>query len=1327
VASKQAFLASYAQARMWFLHQLEPELTAYHLPVLLQLTGELDRSALVQALGSLIERHPTLRTSFRLHGSEVIQIIHPQHPFPLEVEVLGGCSPDALIHKWLDYESSTPFDLSSGLLLRARLLVVDDQRHLLLLNHHHIASDGWSCSVLAHDLVELYNAHHSGRSPELQPLAVHYQDYAAWQRQRLSGLRLQELKQYWIPQLTHIQSLELPIDYPRPATPSYTGDSIAFSIEPFLLVPFEHLCRAEGATLQMGLLALLSLLLHRYSRQDDFAIGVPIWGRIHPDLEPLIGFFINTLPIRIHVPPDITFRQLLAQVADTSLSAYNHQELPFEQMVESLHLERDTSRNPLVQVMLQLIELPEASLHNLKGLDVQTLEFSSNASRFDLEFFFRRHTSGGINATLVYATDLFSADRIQRLVSHLRSLLISALERPDASVASLTILPEAERKLIESWQHGPAMDVADLCAHQLFERQVECTPEAIALIFEDQELTYSDLNTRANQLAHHLIDLGVGPELIVGVCLERSLELIIAVLAIFKAGGAYLPFDPAWPRTRIEQLVTAAAPCLLVSTSELTKFFDSSCRLLCLEHLDFAQLPVVNLPKPGFGIDSLAYVLFTSGSTGAPKGVQVTHRTLANLMAWSRDEPRLGRPAKTLQFAASVFDVSLQEIFSALSIGGSVYLVDEDMRKDFGLLCELVVNLEIERIFMPYVALELFAKTLLESSAIPTLKLRDIISAGEKLVLTRSIRDLVTAMPDCRLHNHYGPTESHVVSSHQLSTNYGEWPKESSIGVPINNSVLIVLDSFGQPCPIGVPGELHIGGAGLARGYLNNPLLSAETFIPDPFSDDPTARLYKSGDLASWNPNGTLAFHGRIDQQINLRGFRIEPGEIEANLLAHPAVAQAVVVLRNDDPANPRLIAYWVPESPNPLAKPGVADPASAALLRSFLVERLPDYMVPSAFLPLETLPCTINGKLDRKALPAPSFVGDLDQRVEPSTDQERQLHAIWVEVLGHSDFGITDNFFTIGGHSLLTMRVGQLVRERFSLDVPIYIFFSHPTIQQLGSELNGMILASSADRESPVDSEWMAGTFALPPPIHRFLFQQRLLLERWPGERAHGHQFVRMLGCSSSPHSLFWCFQGAHEHQALAQGLSPDVRLYGMRSLHGTDDAETIYRSITLLAIVAGLYAREIYDLAPVKQPLIVGGNCQAAWVAIAIARELVGCGREVQMLILMELRLQEIQQGLLDWNRPVVLIWGADSNLNPFSPAHRPPSRRLRMLQKLAPAKYRSMIHSLLMGAFKGGFQISIVPGVHGAFFRSVNVGGLASVVKQHVVAGSSLGLPS
>ena len=1046
----QAYPASYAQARLWFLHQLEPELTAYHIPRLWRLKGELDAAALDGALSTLIERHPTFRTSFRMRGSEVLQIIHPAGPLGLRAETLGEGDAEDVIRQWMEEESGKPFDLSAGRLLRARLLAVDRQDHVLMINHHHIASDGWSLSVLSRDLVALYNAHHSGRDPGLPPLPVHYQDYAAWQRQRLSGKRLVEQQDYWIGQLRDLEPLELPSDRARPPIPSHRGGSVGFTIEQALLEPFEKLCRREGATLQMGLLALVALLLHRYSRQDDMAIGVPIWGRNHPDLENLIGCFINTLPIRTRLEPGLSFRELLLQVRKTSIEGYDHQELPFEQMVEALNMPRDTSRNPLVQVMLQLIELPEASLAQLDGLAVQILPIRNKAANFDLSFYLRRNAEQGLSATITYATDVFNDDRIQRLSTHLITLLSSVLEAPDQPSILLNLLPEPERQLIESWQQGPVVEVHDVCVHELFERQVERTPDAVALHFEQQQLTYAELNTRANLVAHHLIDQGVGPELIVAVCLERSVELIVALLAILKAGGAFLPLPTNQPAARLGSILADCGCRFILLSASLdygyADVISADIKPILASRFVDANCPDHN-PKVSTGSSQLAYVLFTSGTTGKSKAVAVAHSAIANRCSIYSKVWGLDQSSKVLFQTDLWHDSASREWLLPLTCGATVLLASQQDQQDPARLPSLLKSLGCTHLAATPSRLE----TLIGA---PSLEPVTVIAGGERL--SQELADRIFETDPKRLLHSYGSTETCLASAfHDLRRPEGRAPGSKPgdripFGRPLPNTDLHVLDERCHPCPIGIPGELHIGGAGLARGYLHDPDLTAAKFIANPFCFDPSGRLYKSGDLAAWNADGTLSFYGRIDQQIKLRGFRIEPGEIEAQLRSHPAVARSVVVLRHDDPEHPRIIAYWVRQNST---APPIAT-AAAEELRSFLAERLPDCMVPSAFVELEDLPLTSTGKLDRRALPASNFSVAPQQRVAPTSALEIKLHALWSEVLGHGDFGIHDNFFQVGGHSLAAVRLIAAIDKQLSIRLPIATIFHAPKISLLAALL---------------------------------------------------------------------------------------------------------------------------------------------------------------------------------------------------------------------------------------------------------------------------------
>ena len=1161
-AGYRAYPASYAQSRLWFLHQLTPGLTAYHVPAVWRLQGPLDISALNEALTALVERHPTLRSSFELRGGEVLQVVHPSAPVAAVLETLCGRDPKAVVDDWLEHERANPFDLRSGLLLRARLLAVSRDVNLLLLNHHHIASDGWSRSVLSHDLVEFYNAFREARAAQHLRLPVSYQDYAVWQRHRLIGERWTELRDYWTENLQSLEPLNLPADHLRPAQPSHRSGSVFFEIEQSLIPPFEDLCRSAGATLQMGLLAVVSLLLQRYSRQDDFAIGVPVWGRNHADLESVVGLFVNTLPIRMHVDPRESFRQLLTHVRDSSIGAYRHQEFPFEKMVEACNPERDTSSNPLIQVMFQLIGWPAPTLEGLIGLHSRNLIDRFDSARLDLEFILRRHDRGGLTGELLYATDLFNAERMGRLAAHLRALLASVVDDPDAPVGSHNLLPECEKNAISAWELGPNTEVPELGVHQLFEQQVDRTPDAAALLFQGVTLTYAELNRRANQLARHLIFTGVSPGTTVGVCLERSVELVVAILAILKVGGVYLPLDPGWPQARRAAIRRDSNAAVQIDRDFCRDAFGAAPK-------------AVPLASPSVGLDqnSLAYVLYTSGSSGAPKGVAVPHGALANLIAWHRNDIRLGRPAMTLQFAAAVFDVSLQEIFSTLTAGGCLALIDEETRRDPRLLWKFIVDHKVERAFLPYVALEQLALAGAAVGAPGSASLVDIVSAGEKLALTEPIGDLLRSLPNCRLHNHYGPTESHVVSAHVIDDSSILQPEGVSIGTPIGNAIVRILDDSGQRCPVGVPGELHIGGRTLARGYLNNPELTAEKFIADPFCQAAEARLYRSGDLASWNADGTLCFHGRLDQQVKLRGHRIEPAEIEAVLLAYPAVAQAVVVLNGGGPgesSESSLIAYWVPRSCGASTSDGD--------LRAFLLEQLPVYMVPSAFIEVVALPLNTNGKLDRASLPPARLRDEPHERGDSLSPEEQQLQAIWSEILGHSDFRITDNFFLVGGNSLSAVRLATAIEKHCGRTLAISGIFARPTIEEQA------IWLKSAD---PGLSD---------PDLHNLVvLQPKGHLPPLYAVHGWGGKVANFIG--------------------IARALAPRRPVFGLQGL-GPDDADDS-PSVTS---IAARYADQILKQHPRSTPIHLMGFSAGGWFAYAVAAALRKRGATIGALVLLD-----------------------------------------------------------------------------------------------------------
>jgi amino acid adenylation domain-containing protein len=1161
-----AFEASPAQAGLWFLHELQPQLTAYHLPSLWRLQGELDGAALERALAALIERHSTLRSSFRLHRSEVVQIVHPAAGVALRAEALGERDPEEVIRAWQEEESRTPFDLRAGQLLRARLLAVDAQEHVLLINHHHIASDGWSLSVLSRDLVELYNALRLGRAPGLAPLPIHYQDYAAWLRQRLSGGRLVELQDYWMGQLRDLEPLELPTDRPRPAMPSHRGGSVGFTIEPALLERFEELCRGEGATLQMGLLAVVGVLLHRTSRQDDFAVGIPIWGRNHPDLERLIGFFINTLPIRMRFAPEQSFRELLAQVRASSIGAYDHQELPFEQMVEALGLPRDTGRNPLVQVMLQLMELPEMGLEQLDGLAAQSLPCGSDSAKLDLSFAFRRNADQGLSASITYATDVFDGDRIERLTGHLLTLLASAVQAPDASADALNLLPEAERQLINSWQRGPLIDLPDLCVHQLFERQVERTPEAIALVFGNQQLSYGELNARANRLAHYLMARGVRRDDCVALLMERSPALVVALLAILKAGAAYVPLHNEQPSARHARMMADAGVRLLLIDGTAEAIAAEPLLVLSLDAIAAEGLPEHDPDLPVFS-QQRAYVMFTSGSTGVPKGVAVTHSNIVSLAAdscW-----RNGMHERVLFHSPHAFDASTYELWVPLLHGGQV-VIAPPVRLEVSSLADLIERHSVRGIFLTTALFNLLAEVQ------PTCfsSVGEVWTGGEA-VSPVAMERVRIACPRARIVHVYGPTETTTFATFHPLSSTERLEGTVPIGKPMEGMRAYVLDAGLRPSPVGVPGELYLAGTGLAQGYVGLPDLTSERFVADPFAAllaDGVARMYRTGDLARWLPDGNLEFLGRVDFQVKIRGFRIEPGEIETALRGCDGIRDAVVLAREDGPGEIRLVAY--------VTVAGSTDDATLpAVLKAHLRSSLPEYMVPSAFVPLEALPLTPNGKVDRKALPAPSFLGDGQQRVEPSTDLERQLHALWAEVLGHGEFGTSDNFFVIGGHSLAAARLMALIEQRVAMALPIATIFHAPQIALMARLMENATTNANA------------------------AVGDRCLVPLQP----HGE---------AAPLFVIHGFGGdVFCYTDFARALAPHRPVYGLQAM-GIDGTSERHRSVEAMA---EHYANLIDEHWPVGVVHLLGQSA-GGWYAWAVASELLRRGRSLGMVAILD-----------------------------------------------------------------------------------------------------------
>ena len=1177
----EIYPASFGQARLWFLHQLEPGLTAYHMPALWRLCGALDRSALERAVNALIDRHSTLRTSFRLHENVVQQVIHPAFTVQLASEGLEGRDATAVANEWLREEGSTPFDLESAVQLRARLLEVGPDEHLFLLNHHHIASDGWSRNVLCEDLTALYNAALSGEQPNLPDLGVRYQDYAVWQRGRLRGARTTNLVDYWMQRLDGVESLALAADANRPPDACHAGGSVSFRIERSLLAPFEELCRAEGATLHMGLLAAVAVVLHRHTQQEDFTIGIPMWGRNHTQLEHLMGFFVNTLPIRVRFEGRQSFRQLLAQVRATSIEAYANQELPFEQIVASQKIARDPARNPLVQVMLQVASMPLPSLHGMLGLSVERLPVPPGRARFDLEFFIRQDEGRGMHGELTYDADRFAGDGIERLVGHLLTLLTSLLRDPDAPTSGLTLLPAPERQRIAAWQCGATRDGPHDVVHRLFERQAARTPDAVALICDDRSLTYADLDARANRLAHHLVAQGAGSDTLVAVCLDRSIELMVSVLAILKSGAAYLPLDRAWPALRRQRVLEASGAALLLTDEDPaafggathTKTIDPT-RLDLRSHSDAPPAPQRASPE------SLAYVLYTSGSTGRPKGVAMPHRPLVNLLAWQAT--CMPEAARTLQFASLGFDVSFQEIFSTWQSGGALVLVADRVRIDPSALLAMIEQRGIERLFLPVVMLGHLADAAEVSGRVPG-GLRQVIVAGEQLRISPSIRRFFARLPACRLWNHYGPTETHVVTSSLLPPDPTAWPELPPIGLPIDNTQVYVLDRHMQPMPQGVAGDLWIGGAAVARGYWLQPELTADRFIPDPFLNSPHALLYRTGDRVRWRGDGQLEFLGRIDDQVKIRGQRVELGEVEAVLVTHPGVRSAAVAVCGDADTHRTLVAFVT-------CLPG--DAPRPAHLRTWLRSLLPDAMVPTDVVVLSDLPLNANGKIDRRALadlaarrprimepigvagmpPDSTEPDDLQDATRLPTLLEAEITRIWQRLFECDAIDHTADFFQLGGDSLMAVQMAVELERLLGHRIPIATLFEAPTIQSLARTL--------------ADESWMPGwksLVALHPDGSR---PPLFVVHGMGGDVFYASRLARLLG--------------------------PDQPVYGIRA-EETEGGELPTGAIEALA---SRYAREIRGLQP-EGPYHLAGYSAGGWFAYAVATHLQCQGHAVTILI--------------------------------------------------------------------------------------------------------------
>jgi amino acid adenylation domain-containing protein len=1034
---------SFAQQRLWFLDQLEPGNPAYNVPAAIRLTGSLNIAAVRQSLDEVVRRHESLRTIFATIDDQPVQIVNEAEPVVLPIIDLQEQKPDQLERHALQLateEARRPFDISHEPPFRVLLLKLGPSEHVILVTMHHIASDLFSRLILVREIAALYEAYNQGRSHALTELPIQYADYALWQRQWLQGEVLVEQLQYWQTQLRDApEILELPTDYPRPPKRSYHGARLSFSLPDEVVVGLKRLSRSEGATLFMVLTAAFQTLLHRYTHQPEINVGTPVAGRTRTETEGLIGFFVNTLVLRTDFRGDPTFRELLRRVKDVALGVYAHQEVPFEKLVEELEVQRSLSHTPLFQVMFGL-QLVETSDLNLSGLDLNQVDPERTTAKFDLSVDLLEVASG-VQGMVEYSTDLFEEQTIRRMLGHFEELLKGAVENPELRVSELPLLQAAERtRLLIEWNQT-ASKYSDEQIVARIEKQVVRTPETIALIYGEERVSYSQLNERANQLAHYLESLGARPESIVGVCMERSVEMVVALLGILKAGAAYLPLDPEYPPRRLTHMLEDSQVDVLLTQQHLRDRIPSGRHYLWAIDVQWALAGNFSKHNPQCRIDSnnLAYVIYTSGSTGSPKAAMNTHGALANRLSWMQEAYQLNPDDRVMQKTPFSFDVSVWEFFWPIMVGAQLVMARPGGHQDPAYLIDLIREREVTTMhFVPSMLQILLDQPGLENCS----HLRQVFCSGEALPF--SLKEKFYKRLSAELHNLYGPTEAAIDVTY--------WPCKKKnekrivpIGRPIANTEIYLLDNRMEPIPIGVAGELYIGGTGLARGYLRHADLTATRFVPHPFGDG--RRLYRTGDRARYLPDGNIEFLGRLDQQVKIRGFRIELEEIESALTSHPHVREAAVVTYRVDDASQQLVAYLV------------CDPSvETEGVREYLQERLPGFMVPSVLIKMTQFPLTANGKLDRRALPAPEkMVEEFLARTyeEPQTPTEEVVAGVWAQVLHVARVGRAENFFTVGGHSLLATQVVSRLRQIFEAELSLRTIFEHPTVQGLAASID--------------------------------------------------------------------------------------------------------------------------------------------------------------------------------------------------------------------------------------------------------------------------------
>lgn len=1080
--NRDQLLASFEQERLIFLQQFDPRSCHYNMATALLLRGSLDVTVLQWALAHVVNRHDALRTRFvTVDGTPIQELIHwnPTWLTREDVSTAPLADREKTIDTFIRTKVQQPFELQDGPLLRLHLLHLPDDEHVFLLVTHHIVNDAWSMDIFARELSASYNARLASRSVTLSPLPLQYGDYCMWQRQTVSGDQLEQHLAYWRSHLANAPVLDLTLSGPRPPLQTHVGADHRFDLTPDLAHKVRALCQQERATLFMTVLASFALLLSRYSDHTDIVIGTPISLRQSVQLEGLIGFFLNTAALRLKLDSNLTFRSLVQRARDVSLEAYVHGDAPFAELVSELEPRRELSRSPLFQVYLVVDHSPGDGWA-LDGLTVTPLPVVSGTAKFDLTLFVRERANA-LQAHFEYNSDLFSSAYIERLAQHFVTLLDQVTTNPDRALSAVTLLSPAEhRQLTIDWNATDRAVPLD-CVHTLFERQARSTPGAPALAAKGQRVTYHALNRQANRLARRIAALTPSPARI-AILIPRSPEQIAAVIATLKVGAAYVPLDSEHPDVRLRAIVEDAEPTVVLTTAGLQHRLNGihTPTIVIDDGVEDLGAGCDDNPTRRVAPQDLFYIIYTSGSTGTPKGIALPHRAISNLIHWHRTT--LGISAVTLQYASLAFDASCHEIFSALCWGGMLVLIDHEDRTDVPALVDVIRQERIQKLTMPGVVIDRICDHCIERG-IDLPDLRHAIATGEQLHVTAHMRRFFER-GSCLLHNHYGPSETHVVTAFTCEGAPAAWPSRPPIGRPIANTQAYVVDVSGHLAPIGIAGELLIGGHNVADGYWRQPNLTEKSFIHDRFRSTSTCRLYRTGDMARWQPDGNLEFLGRRDRQVKIRGSRVEVSEVELVLATHPDIATAAVVVTSTNERDKRLTAYVA------LRKGAEVDPTS---LRAFLQERLPEFMVPSIIAATTALPLTANGKIDRGALEAAAQhqEGSRAPWAAPSTPTEERLATIWAEVLGLARVGQDDNFFDLGGHSLLAMRIVARASATLKCSIPLKALFESPTPRQFADRVDAL-----KAQERPPDTPVVARTRSVHDRPVSCNQQKRLLTE---------------------------------------------------------------------------------------------------------------------------------------------------------------------------------------------------------------------------------------